>query len=148
MSCCTFFGHSSGGWETLPLLKDLLAQLIEKEGVQLFYVGNHGHFDRVAECALEWAKDHYPHISYAVVLAYFPSNKNKEETFFSPPTLYPEGLEKVPPKFAISARNRWMIDQADIVITYVRSSSTRAAIFKKIAQSKGKDVRELSSHIL
>ncbi|MEE1280074.1 MAG: hypothetical protein UHH95_04500 [Oscillospiraceae bacterium] len=35
-------------------------------------------------------------------------------------TIYPDGLEGVPPNYAISRRNMWMIDNADYVVTYVK----------------------------
>jgi len=58
----------------------------------------------------------YP-ITYSVVLAYLPTEKNKYDNLTN--TIYPEGLETVPKRFAISWRNKWMIEQSDIVVTYV-----------------------------
>ena len=58
-------------------------------------------------------------------------------------TILPEGIETVPPRFAISYRNKWMIEQSDYVITYVIHSWGGAAQFKELAEKKGKTVIEL-----
>jgi hypothetical protein len=59
-------------------------------------------------------------------------------------TVFPEGLEKIPPRFAISKRNRWMIEHSDYVVTYVRHSFGGAAQFKALAEKKGKKAIELA----
>lgn len=49
--------------------------------------------------------------------------------------IYPP-LEKIPKKFAILRRNEWMIDNADLVIAYIRRSWGGAAQTLKYAQKK------------
>jgi len=49
------------------------------------------------------------------VLAYLPSEGSIEV----PDSIYPEGLESVPFKFAIDKRNRWMIDQSNFCICHI-----------------------------
>lgn len=58
-------------------------------------------------------------------------------------TIYPEILEKTPPKFAIPKRNRWMIEQSDFVVTYVTCDIGGAANFKRIAEKQNKIVINL-----
>ena len=38
-------------------------------------------------------------------------------------TIYPEGLEYTPRRFAISKRTQWMVQQSDYVIAYVEHLS-------------------------
>ena len=57
--------------------------------------------------------------------------------------MYPNGLEKVPQRFAIDRRNRMMIDWSDIVVTFVCYSVGGAAKYKEIAEKKGKKVLNL-----
>ena len=57
------------------------------------------------------------------------------------------GFENVPPRFAIDHRNRWMINQSEFVVTYVRSPGG-AAKFKALAERKGKTVLEISERSL
>ena len=49
---CTFFGHSDTPPTVRGQLKDTLITLIETRGADLFYIGNHGGFDRMAEGVL------------------------------------------------------------------------------------------------
>ena len=57
--------------------------------------------------------------------------------FLGEDTLYPEGLETVPKKFAINKRNEWMILNSDISICYVYKTTGGAAKFKGKAEKKG-----------
>ena len=55
-------------------------------------------------------------------------------------TMLPEGIENVPPRFAISWRNKWMLKQADMVITYITHSWGGAAQFADLAKRQRKQV--------
>ena len=136
---CTFFGHRDTPTKIEPLLKATLQDLIENKGVDLFYVGNQGNFDAMARKVLSELSKTYP-ITYRVVLACFP----KEETAYSEHTILPDGIEDVPPRFAISYRNKWMLEKADYVVTYVTYPTGGAAQFKAMAQKRGKTVIECS----
>ena len=68
---------------------------------------------------------------------YLPRNQYQQ---FKLDTIYPEGLERVPKKYAIVYRNKWMIEQSNFVVTYVKYETGGAANFKKIAERKGKVV--------
>ena len=50
-----------------------------------------------------------------------------------------------PPRFAIERRNRWMLRQAEVVVTYVRYTWGGAHKFKSAAEKQGKRVIELWS---
>ncbi|MGN0468647.1 MAG: hypothetical protein ACI4GY_07995 [Acutalibacteraceae bacterium] len=144
MSACTFFGHRDTPQEIESILKEILIDLIENKNVDLFYVGNQGKFDNMVRKNLKLLKCDYLYINYMVVLAYMPG-KNKEnlqEDFLD--TVYPDVLETTPLQYAISKRNKWMIDNSDYVITYVEHSVGGAAKFKKIAEKKGKIVINLA----
>ncbi len=136
---CTFFGHRDCPALVKPKLRELLVKLIEQQGVKVFYVGNHGAFDAMAIAVLRELALEYPEISYTVVLAYMPG-KSKEENIC---TLLPEGIEKVPRRFAICWRNRWMLKHTDYVVTYVAHSWGGAAKFANEAQKQGKTVYNL-----
>lgn len=139
---CTFFGHADAKEEIIPALRKEIINLIENKNVDTFYVGNHGHFDFYAETVLKELSEIYPHIKYSVVLAYLPRGKQGEYYDFSN-TIYPEGIEKAPLKYAIIKRNKWMIDNSDFVITYVKSVIGGAAQFKELAQKKKKIIVEI-----
>lgn len=76
----------------------------------------------------------YTHISVTVVLAYMPTEEMVNK--YGPDTILPEGIEAVPKRYAISWRNKWMIDQSDYVVTYVTRPFGGAATYKGIANSE------------
>ena len=51
MKVC-FFGHSDTPWRIQPKLREVILDLIDNEGANEFYVGNHGNFDRMAIAVL------------------------------------------------------------------------------------------------
>lgn len=145
MSCCTFFGHRDTPKEIEPILRPTLIDLIENKNVDLFYVGNHGNFDNMVRKDLQALKLDYPHINYAVVLAYIPREKDIYDYTDYSNTIYPDELENAPPKYAIIKRNKWMIDKSDYVVTYVKYTIGGAAQFKALAEKKGKIVFNLAN---
>ncbi|MBR6568431.1 MAG: hypothetical protein IKK60_07235 [Clostridia bacterium] len=137
----TFFGHKDTPKNTEPTLRTTLVDLIENHGADVFYVGNNGSFDTMVRRQLEALSQVYP-ITYNVVLAYLPTKKSEYDDYAH--TLLPEGIEAVPKRFAISYRNKWMIQQSDVVVTYVTHSFGGAAQFKEMSDKQGKTVVELS----
>ena len=138
---CTFFGHRDTPQEVKPILREVLLDLIEHQGVKQFYVGNQGNFDTMALRLLKEFEKPYS-ITYDVVLAYLP--KKTDPFFEAYYTILPEGIESVPPRFAIEYRNKWMIEHSDTVVTYVTHCFGGAAKFKNLAKQKEKTVVELS----
>lgn len=138
----TFFGHKDTPKETEPTLRSTLKNLIENHNAVDFYVGNNGNFDIIVRHVLEELSVIYP-IQYSVVLAYLPVQKDENENLKN--TILPEGIETVPKRFAISYRNKWMIDHSDIVVTYVTHNFGGASQFKDLAERKGKRLIELSA---
>ena len=143
---CTFFGHRDVSEKIEPILQSTLINLIEKKNVSLFYVGDKGNFDAMVKSQLEKLSEIYP-IEYYIVLSCLPKKKyyyEKEEKN----TILPEGIELVPPKFAISWRNKWMLKQSDFVVTYVSRVSAGSWKFKELAEKQRKIVIELSDKYL
>ncbi len=135
---CTFFGHRNITHDIESVLNSVLVDLIENENVNLFYVGNSGVFDAMVQNKLKHLKSLYPHIKCFTVIAYMPTKQNKTETDLD--TIYPDGLENTPPKFAINKRNKWMIDKSDYVVTYVKHTTGGAVKFKEFAEKEEKKV--------
>ena len=138
---CTFFGHRNTPATTEKLLCKILTDLIEHQGADEFYVGNQGNFDAMVRRQLEILSKEY-NITYSVVLAYLP-DKNTEPV---PCSVYPEGIETVPRKFAITYRNKWMLNKADTVICYVTHPSSGAGQFIELAEKQGKRILNLNNY--
>lgn len=90
--------------------------------------------------AVRKLKERYPHITYNVVLAYMPGEKEEWSFYESEETMYPEGLEEVHPRFAISWRNKWMLTESEYVVAYVKHSWGGAAKYYEAAQKKNKKI--------
>ena len=116
-----FFGHRKCSEEIEPALISTIEDLIENKNVDMFYVGNHGDFDRLVRKNLKILKEKYHHINYAVVLAYMPIKTNEYNVEDYSDTIYLDGLETTPPKFAINNRNIWMINESNFVVASLMS---------------------------
>lgn len=79
-------------------------------------------------------KAEYPEINYRVVLAYLPAKKDPDKDYSD--TEFPEGIEKIPRKFAINYRNDYMVKRADYVIAYVKKGFGGAGKYTERARKR------------
>lgn len=136
-----FFGHKDADSGISPKVKEVISKLIREQGVNEFYVGNNGKFDYIVYKALKDLKAELPDITYSVVLAYLPGEKQEYENYYSEEeTMIPDEIEVGPVRFAIDRRNKWLVEQSDYVITHVTHSWGGAGKFKELAEKKGKTV--------
>ncbi len=143
MKSCTFFGHRHVFGDIEPVLREAVTALIENEHVGLFYVGSNGMFDSMVLGVLKELSGKYS-FGYYMVLSYVPERSQNVSELYGENTLVPDGIETVPKRFAIIARNKWMINNSDIVITYVRhDQGSGAARFRDLAKKEGKTVIEI-----
>ena len=133
----TFCGHAqiSQSEKIEKWLYDVTQKLIE-QGATTFYLGGYGAFDSLAASVLREQKKRYPQIELILVLAYLNTGRN---TSGYDGTVYPP-LETVPRRFAISHRNRWMVESADVVVAYVLRDWGGAAATLRCAKQKKKQI--------
>ncbi len=136
---CVFFGHRDASPTISSAIFQMIEALIVQKGIDTFYVGHQGGFDKMVYRELCRAKKKYPHVDCIVVLAYPPTQREKWEL----ETLYPFGLERKPRAYAILSRNRWMVEQADVVISYVTRDFGGAAQAVSLAKKKGCEIFSL-----
>ena len=139
MTCC-FFGHKDTPSSVYDKLKEVVEKLIVEDGVTSFLVGNQGHFDGLVLSALRHLKMKYPHINYNVVLAYMPAEKEEWNPYEFGETMLPEGIESVHPRYAISWRNKWMVNESDMVICYITHGWGGAAKYAELANKHNKTI--------
>ena len=137
---CTFFGHRDAPESVRSLLREVILDLVEQQGVTQFYVGNQGKFDAMVRNILAELEQSHG-IRYEVVLAYL--QRQGDLLCDTDHTFLPEGIETVTPRFAIEFRNKWMIKHSDVVVTYVTHTFGGAAKFKEMAIKRKKTVIEL-----
>ena len=143
MTCC-FFGHKDTPLNIGEKLEAAIEELITEDGANRFLLGNQGNFDMIAFNILRKMKLKHPDISYCVVLAYMPTGKAAGCLYDYSETLLPEGIESVHPRFAISWRNKWMINESDTVVAYVTRTWGGAAKYVEIAAKKRKNIINLA----
>lgn len=131
----TFCGHSQI-WKREEVEKWLfnVTKKLIQQGATTFYLGGYGAFDSLAASVLRELKKGYPQIELILVLAYLNAERN---TSGYDSTVYPP-LEVVPRRFAITHRNRWMVDVADVVVAYVLHDWGGAATTLRYANQKAK----------
>ena len=134
MVSSTFFGHRDCPSSIKGKLHKEIDRLICNHGVDTFYVGTHGNFDRMAYAALVELRKRYQHIKVYRVLAYMPKPGDNDTA----DTIVPEGIENTYPRYAIVHRNNWMIDHSDYVIAYVTHTFGGAYQAVERAKKKGK----------
>lgn len=57
--------------------------------------------------------------------------------------MLPEGIESVHPRYAISWRNKWIVNESDMVICYITHSWGGAAQYVEKAKKKGATINNL-----
>ena len=133
----TFCGHAQiSQSEKIEKWLYAVTQKLIEQGATNFYLGGYGAFDLLAASVLRAQKKRYPQIELILVLAYLNTGRN---TSGYDSTVYPP-LETVPRRFAISHRNRWMVESADVVVAYVLHDWGGAATTLRCAKQKKKQI--------
>ena len=52
-------------------------------------------------------------------------------------TLFPSGQETALPRYAISKRNEWLLEQADVMIVYLNNKISNTYKYVRRAEKKG-----------
>ena len=115
----TFCGHSKfyDSKEIHGEMMALLEQLVGDAPVE-FFLGGYGNFDSFARSCCEEFKETHPNAKLILITPYINKKFYEYEKKLYDGIIYPE-IEDKPLKFAISYRNKWMVEKADYVIAYV-----------------------------
>ena len=133
---CFFIGHREITGNILPKLEREIDRHINELGVNEFFVGNYGEFDRMVAHLLKLAKKHYPQITLSLLTPYHPSERRivlPDDFDFA---FYPSALENVPRRFAIVRANKYKIDHSDYLIAYVWHTASNARNILEYAQRR------------
>ncbi len=118
MKSCAFFGHRDYNYIFYKdKIKAIIIDVIENHGVQEFYNGFRGNFDRICVEIVFALKAHYPDLKNIMVQSYH-NHKN-----FVLPKCFDESVylleKRVPPHYAIFYTNQEMIQRSDFIISGV-----------------------------
>jgi len=126
---CFLFGHADAPETIIWDIKRAIIRCHNVCGTSDFVVGKYGNFDRMAKTALNAAKAEIPALHLWLLTPYHPAVSPVELPSGFDGTLYPEGMEQVPKKYAIVKANQYMIKTANAVICYCRHSGNTKPLY-------------------
>ena len=146
----TFCGHSNflSSVEYEEKILRLLEELVRDSHADI-YLGGYGEFDNFAYRCCKKFQQHHKNISIVFITPYITLEYQKhhlnvlKDLYDS--IIYPQ-IEDKPLRFAITYRNRWMIEKADFVISYISYKKGGAYATYKYAKSKGKIIFNLGKY--
>lgn len=140
----SFFGHAEFQ-RTAEYEQKILCFLEETVGDRHadLYLGGYGDFDRFAyDCCKKYQKTH-PRVALIFITPYLTVEYQQKHLSYQKERydaiIYPE-IEDKPLKFAITYRNRWMVEQSDYVICGITHNFGGAYEAYRHAKRKGKQI--------
>ena len=150
---CTFIGHSFVFSSTAEKrLKDEIETYLADIDEASFYVGGRGEFDSMAASAIRVAKTQHrdKKIQLYLIEPYFHTGLNRDKDYnekLYDGIIIPQELLGIHPKAAIQKRNRWMCDQAELLIAFVCRDFGGAYETLKYAERKHKRIINLAEEL-
>ena len=142
-NCCCGFGHRNSQFNFIDELQIIIKQLILTDNINVFLTGGMGEFDSQFATAVRLCKIYNKDVKLILVKPYFSNelNVNKEYyEYYYDDIFIPEELADSHYKAAITKRNRWMIDQSQIILSGVYRDFGGAYETIKYAQKTDKRV--------
>ncbi len=115
----TFIGHKDCSVLDNNYLTGNIVSLIEN-GADEFYCGGMGSFDMNCAGIIYKLKNQYKNIKSYLVIPYLSFNVINEHYYDE--IIFPNGFEKYYFKSAILARNKYLVEKADICLCYINHS--------------------------
>lgn len=142
MKYCTFAGHREVFVsEIADKIDSEIEKILMKDNAFAFFCGGMGEFDSMCAGAVRSAKrmNRDKNIRLILVCPYMSDSLNKYKEYYETDyddIIIPEEILESHYKSAITKRNRWMIDNSDYLIAYVRKDYGGAYNTLKYAQKK------------
>ncbi len=123
-----------------------LGEIVGEKRVEM-YLGGYGNFDHFAYDCCKKYKETHPNVFLVFVTPYmtveYQRNYLKYQEKRYDHILFPE-IENKPKRFAITYRNRYMVDKADWIVAYVKHDWGGAYATYQYAKRKGKTIFNLA----
>ena len=126
----TFAGHREilNHTRLEDTVEKIIRQMLSKKEYVEIYIGRNGDFDILVASAVKRAQKAIGHHNSCLTLV--QPYRMKDDEYYE--AFYDEVIHPIPeashPKSAITARNQWMIDQADLLVAYVEGGRTGGAL--------------------
>ena len=124
----------------IPILKELM----RTKKYVAFLIGRNGEFDEYAASVIKQVQKEFGSYNNEItlVLPYSVADIEYYEKYYDS-IMIPECVSGVHPKSAITLKNRWMIEQSDLVIVYVERNKGGAYNALKYAEKHRKKIINL-----
>ncbi len=129
----------------VPILNELI---LTREYVE-FYIGRNGEFDEFVASVIKRVQKQLDRDNNVMILT-LPYTVKDIEYYadYYDEIVIPDAIGRAHPKAAITLRNRWMVDTADLVIAYIEHEQGGAYEAVKYARKIEKDIYMLKYCIL
>lgn len=151
MTTCVFSGHREVLIPGIEMrLADEIERLLQTDSKFVFLSGGMGQFDEMGSAAVRAAKRHHSDIDIALVLVLpYPSSRlNTDKEYYGAlfdGIIIPSISDAAHRKAAIRLRNRWMVEQSDIVLACVYRNFGGAWDTVNYARRLGKQIIDLAN---
>jgi len=142
----SFFGHRAmhNHRQVDEQLPEIIRDLIRAKPYVSFLIGRNGEFDEYAASIIKRVqrtvgKDNN---DLTLVLPYPVADLEYYEAYYDS-IIIPDSVSGVHPKSAITYRNRWAVEQSDLVIVNVTEMRGGAYTAMKYAEKLGKEILNL-----
>lgn len=141
----SFFGHRTL-YSIIPMEKEIeriVRELIETKEFVEFYVGRNGDYDICVASTVKRVQKEmgYNNSAPILVLPYTVKDIEYYQNYYNDIILPLE--EKTHFKAAITKRNRWMVDNSELVLAYVERESGGAYQALRYAEKRGVNIINL-----
>ena len=147
----TFIGHRFIHDSALisKKLEEHILSIISPTDNVYFYCGGYGQFDNLCASVCISIKKKHKNCQTVLITPYITESYQRKLNLFLSENIYDSiiypPLECVPQRFAIVKRNEWMINQADLVIAYVKNGYGGAYKSLEYAKRKKKKIINLAT---
>ena len=146
----SLFGHRE--IEDLRKLDNALApiikELIQTKSYLTFLIGRNGEFDEYAASVIKTVQKEVgkENSEIILVLPYTVAGMEYYEKYYDS-IIIPESLHGSHPKSAITLKNRWMVEQSELVIAFVEHKKGGAYTATRYAEKINKSIINLSGKL-
>ena len=132
-----FCAHQILDGKLPPLLKELIHTSLFLE----IYIGRNGEFDLYAATIVKHVQREAGNRNNEMICVLpYPEKDMEYYAEYYDRVMIPERGEKMHPKSAITYRNRWIVEQADLLVCYVDRRTGGAYTALRYAEQLGKKV--------
>ena len=142
MLVCTFAGHRQVfAADVAQKARDALERLVEIDRELTFYTGGMGEFDSLCAAAVRRLRARHPEarVRLYLVLPYLTAEVNRSGAYYEAAfdgVFVPPDLLGLHYKSAILRRNRWMVDRAQVLLSYVTRDFGGASATLRYAKTR------------